>query len=73
MTKVKDRLARLEASRPGPPLAPRFDLSQLSDEQFERLDRLRERIVAVGPDGLTPDEMEEAADLVRLVEEHPEL
>jgi hypothetical protein len=62
------RLARLEASVPPPLPARSFDLSRLTDEQLDHLARLNERIVAVGPEGLTPDEMLAAAELLGILE-----
>ena len=47
--------------------APRVDLSRLTNEQFERLDQLRERIPAVGLEGLTSDEQMEVTGLRELI------
>jgi hypothetical protein len=66
MTRMAIRLDRLERSRPVP--TPRTsDLSRLSDEQLDRLLVLRERIEAVGTEGLMPAELEELAELADVV------
>ncbi len=62
-TALQRRIDRVDLRRPAP--APTYDLSRLTDGQFGRLDQLRERILLVGEAGLTPDEMHEAAELVR--------
>lgn len=73
MTRVGVRPDRLEARIPIPvPVSERrLDLSRLTDEQLDRLEQLNERIVTVGPDGLTTDETMEAADLLAILEGDP--
>jgi hypothetical protein len=68
MPRMMNPLDRLEQRRPVP--TPRtYDLSRLTDVQLERLAVLAERIKLDGPDGLTPDDMVEMADLMAGLEE----
>ena len=67
MTRMAVRLDRLEQRRPASP--PRtYDLSRLTDDQLDRMLVLRERIELIGPEGLTPDELEELAELADVFE-----
>ncbi len=68
MTRVAVRLDKIEARYPVPSRHRAYDLNRLTDEQLDRLAVLTERIAVVGPDGLTPDEMEEAAELAAILE-----
>jgi hypothetical protein len=70
MTRITIRLDRLEQRLPASPLRT-YDLSRLTDEQLDRLLELRERIELVGAEGLTPEELEELAELAAVLEGDP--
>jgi hypothetical protein len=67
VSRLTKRLTRIDVRRPAPAIPPGYDLSRLTDDDLDLLLRLRERIDAVGPDGLTPDELEEAGRLVAIL------
>jgi hypothetical protein len=58
------------AGRPRSP-ARRRDLSRLTAHQLTRLELLSEWYAAVGMAGLTDAEVDEVAELLALLEEHP--
>lgn len=70
MTRMGRRLDRLVARRPvvAASAEVRFDLSRLTDDELVRVQRLRTRLEAVGVEGLTPDELMEAAAVRALLD-----
>lgn len=70
MSRIPVRLDRVLASRSELVAKPvrMLDLTKLTPDQRRDLDRLDERLLAVGIDGLTGAEMEECARLVGILE-----
>ena len=64
---IARRLDQISENVPRPQRDLEIHFDRLTPEQAERADRLRARLWDVGPDGLTPDEMMEAADLHRVL------
>ena len=67
MTRGAARLARLEAAVPRPVPQREYDLSRLTADQLERMAQLRERVDAVGLDGLSEDEFWELTELSEIL------
>jgi hypothetical protein len=71
MTRIGVRLARLALRLPVPQPIPERDLTRLTEAQRARLAGLDERYGAAGLDGLTTPELEEAAELLAILEGDP--
>lgn len=76
MSRLSQRVRRIAASRPpAPSLPPPFDPYRLTPQQMERGAELRERLLAVGPEGLTAEERADAEhrEAILLAPDPPEL
>ena len=67
MSKVASRLAKLEAVVPKPPPQIEYDFSRLTPDQMARAGQLRRRVDEVGLEGLTDEELDEAAAIRELI------
>ena len=67
MSNPHDRLRRLEAAIPPSREPYPYDVSRLTPAQMERCAELRERVDAVGMDGLTDAEVEEGAAIEEIL------
>ena len=67
MNNPNDRLRRLEAVIPPTRSGHPYDLGRLTVAQKERMAELRERVDAVGMDGLTDAEVEEGAAIEEIL------
>jgi len=67
MSSTTTRLARLEAVIPPIREPDPYDISRLTAAQMERCARLRERVDAVGMEGLTDAEVEEGAAVTEIL------